>query len=233
MYVSPRRMANLLIAAFVIYLLVEAFYVASVWGEISLLTRIRDEGAWTLEEVEASDNRLEMAGLLSAGVFIGVAVMFLLWLYRIRTNEPHLGVMDARFSAGWSVWVWFIPIVWFFRPYQVVKEAWMASNPEASHNWMLGGVWSGLGYWWALWLVGSYGASLFTRLILSVETLDTYIAADWVRISSSVLLMICALLAIGFVGGVSSRQEAKRRNLQENTESQSDISDGQALASGK
>ena len=55
---------------------------------------------------------------------------FLMWQYRFICNMPGLAALGTRFSPGWAVAYWFIPIVGLFRPYQVLQEMWRCSAPE-------------------------------------------------------------------------------------------------------
>ena len=215
-YVSPRGRANLVVGVFVVYILVEILLVAATLEELSLLQRITDGGAFTIEELIASDDRLASLGLLYVLVFVLLTVVFLVWLYRIRINEGDLGISGTRFSNGWSVWVWFIPIMNLFRPYQIMKEAWQASDPDAiPDGWMQSAISPLLGWWWALWLVGGYASNVSARIFFGADDLESYITSDRLDLVSSALLIPSALLAIMIVRGISARQDMRYRRMQE------------------
>ena len=163
----------------------------------------------------ASDDRLALVSLLYILVSVVLIVVFLVWLYRIRINEDDLGISGTRFSNGWSVWVWFIPIMHLFRPYQIMKEAWQASDPDAiSDGWMQSAISPLLGWWWALWLVGNYAANISLRIFFGADDLRSYIDSDRLDLVSSALLILCALLAIMIVRGISARQDMRYRRMQ-------------------
>ncbi len=215
MYVSPRGRANLLAGVFVTYILVEILLIAATYADLSLLLRVRDGGVFTYEELAANDDRLAITGLLYLLVFVVLVVVFLMWLHRIRKNESYLDITGTRFSTGWSIWVWFIPIMNLFRPYQIVKEAWQASAPDASADeWRQSAVSPLLGWWWALWLIGSYVANISTRLFFRGQDLEAYITSDRLDLVSSGLLILCSLLAIMIVRGISERQDMRYRRPQ-------------------
>lgn len=80
------------------------------------------------------------------------AVVCFIWIYRAHENLPALGTMNPKIALEWAVGWWFIPIWHLFRPYQVVREIWDASDPGVSGQDELGvGSASALlGWWWAM-----------------------------------------------------------------------------------
>ncbi len=219
-YAPSEGRANLVTGVFVVYLLVEIISIISTYQEISLLERIRDGGLYTIAEADASDVRQGAIGLLYLLIFVLLITTFLMWLYRVRKNEAALIITGTRFSVGWSIWVWFIPIMQLFRPYQIMKEAWQASSREPeqlasrtpgprfpSISWQQSPISPLLGWWWALWLVGNYIANIGTRFFFTSEDdVDSFIASDWMYIGSSILLIGSAVLAIILVRQISERQ---------------------------
>ena len=212
-YVSPRGRANLVVGVFAVYVLVEILYIVSTLGEISLLQRIRDGGIYTFEELEASDSRQAIIGLVNFLVIVVLAIVFLVWQYRVKKNEPHLGVTGTRFSPGCSVWMWFIPFVNLFGPYMAMKEAWQASSPEeTTDSWDTEPVSPLLGWWWALWLVGGIATSIATQLLSNPDDVTTFISLDQLRVGGSVMTVLSAMFAMVLVRGISIRQEIRYQN---------------------
>jgi len=99
---------------------------------------------------------LGLALILYFVTLIICMIVFLMWLYRARSNLPALGVADARWSPGWAIAWWFIPIMSLFRPYQLVKETWQASDPESLPGWRREPPPAVFGWWWGLFLVYSF-----------------------------------------------------------------------------
>lgn len=60
-------------------------------------------------------------------------IAFVTWLYRARANLRAFGTRHLRFSRNWTVLGFMIPVVNLIRPYQVVREVWQASDPDATH----------------------------------------------------------------------------------------------------
>jgi hypothetical protein len=62
-------------------------------------------------------------------VWLATVVVFLSWLYTAAANLPRLGVRSPRFSPGWAVGWFFVPVVNLVRPYQVLRDVWANSEP--------------------------------------------------------------------------------------------------------
>ena len=65
------------------------------------------------------------------GLVIGqvASLIFIQWSTCVHQNLPALGARNLEFSSREAVWSWFIPFVHFYRPYQVMREVWLASDP--------------------------------------------------------------------------------------------------------
>ena len=107
-------------------------------------------------------------GLVSAGVYIATAVIFLMWLYRACSNLPAFGAQKRfiGYSPGWAVGYFFLPFANLFMPYQAIKELWQKSQPpseEALFSSSLSppGVFP---LWWGFWLACNFAGNIYFRL---------------------------------------------------------------------
>src|ERR1044072_835531 len=85
-------------------------------------------------------------------VYILTVIFFLIWLNRSYKNLTPLGAQHLEFSSGWAVGYWFIPFVNLLKPFQVVREVWNQSDPDADPqlNFLTStGTPALLGFWWA------------------------------------------------------------------------------------
>ena len=95
--------------------------------------------------------------LLALGATI---VLFCRWIHRAYRNLPTLGPTAPRFTAGWAVGWWFVPLFNIFRPFQVMRDLWQGSS-TTTHP-------LGLRYaWWGLWLISNGVDNLLLRPSLS------------------------------------------------------------------
>ena len=161
----------------------------------------------------AQENR-DNAELFSSLVSVATAVAFLMWINRASKNLRPLGALGQRFSPGWAVGWWFVPIMFFIRPYQVTAEIWNGSDPDALEreflNWKAGPVSSLLPWWWALWV-----ASSLIEIIVgfAVEANERSIGILQLQLLGNALTICAALLAIAVVWRTTKRQDEKHRRL--------------------
>jgi hypothetical protein len=114
-----------------------------LWGNVGI-----GVDAW-LGDVLPTDHISLLLGRLDLTIFLGTAVAFLLWFHRVAANLPALGIRDARWPPGWAVAWWFVPVMSFFRPYQVATDIWQASDPAATAaHWRTRPVKPVLNRWW-------------------------------------------------------------------------------------
>ena len=134
--------------------------------------------------------------IVMGGIVVTTAVMVLNWIHRANYNARQLGAADLDFSPGWAVGWYFVPVAWFWKPYQVMKEIWRAS--ASPKDWRLQGGSPLLVWWWALWLVRGWGSELVPGAAIPgfdaalTETLEAVadIAADILYVPLTLVLLM-------------------------------------------
>ena len=130
-YISTRFTARLLT---ILLLLTAAVSGLSAGFEISQIHLLSGVGSYTEvnEETRWAHTFIRNTLLVSRLVLYGaIAVAFIAWLHRCRINVRAFGCRRFRYSRTWAINGFFVPILNFFRPYQVVSEVWRASDPRA------------------------------------------------------------------------------------------------------
>lgn len=148
-----------------------------------------------------------IALILYVVVLIVCMIVFLMWLYRARRNLPALGVADARWSPGWSIAWWFIPIMSLFRPYQVVKETWQASDPESFPVWRRESPPAIYGWWWGLFLF--YGFAGNATDSTSTGGTAGFGAAALIELAFFIIGIGSAFCTIYIVRDITARQSQR------------------------
>ncbi len=146
----------------------------------------------------------EIIEILQTIIFVSTVIVFLVWIHRAYRNLRAFGVHNLKYSSKWAVWGFFVPILFFYRPFQVVREIWKASDPYLTDesSWQNQPTPSLLKWWWALFLITHFAVSGGWRVEISIEaTYPAYIVA--------------AVLAIRVVREIDRRQEKKIKRLSE------------------
>ena len=131
--------------------LVSVLYLLVLDRELDAVTDTRNSQGAILEVAE------DVAGVATLFLFVYVAsaVAFLMWQFRVSGNIRRFGMPSQRFSPGWGVVTWFVPIINLFLPYQVMAEIWRGSNATTREAWNKSTVPFALGVWWGLHLLSS------------------------------------------------------------------------------
>lgn len=166
-------------------------------------------GPGTVRRVDFLDV-LDLAGIVATVVKLAALVLLLVWFYNAHSNLRHLGVRRLEYTPGWAVGYFFVPILCFFRPYQVAQEIFRASSPEVPLQrptaWRLTSCSPVIGWWWGLTLLeallggcGGMSQPLNSRQAL----LDPQLRS---AIGMSLLSMAVALLGMLMIRQVRRRQ---------------------------
>ncbi|NIJ14637.1 small-conductance mechanosensitive channel [Saccharomonospora amisosensis] len=151
---------------------------------------VNGEPGVTEADLYAADDIALGVGLLGLGILIAAAVVFLVWLWRVRENAEQLSPLPHRRARGWVIGGWFCPVVNLWFPFQVVSDIWRASRPEPEAGVAL------LRWWWALllfsWLLDRVTQQMALRQEVTVELLRRLFGIS----ALSALLNVCAGILI-------------------------------------
>ena len=75
--------------------------------------------------------------------WIANRIVYLFWLYRLSYNLKLLSGRWVRFTPGWTVAWYLIPIANFYKPFQAMKEMWgLVHQMATSRSTLLGRRWT-------------------------------------------------------------------------------------------
>ncbi len=97
-------------------------------------------------------------GILTILVFLGCAISWSMWKYKLYESLHAVYGLETERSAGWAVGSYFIPFVNIYLPYQIMKEIWDTQTMQGAE---LGG--NPVGYWWGMWLVSNFATQAVVR----------------------------------------------------------------------
>ncbi len=170
-----------------------------------------------LSEGELFDTLSVALTVVHLTVRLATAVAFITWLYRAYKNVPTLGAGDTKYTAGWAVGAWFVPILNLFRPYQIVREAWDAGESyvagEDADRIVRPAGHALLGWWWGTWILSGIVGQVAVRMSLSARGPQEILAATHLGLANEIIALPCAFLAIAVVLRLTARQEAREEAL--------------------
>lgn len=179
----------------------------SLWSnflELQLLNDFRN-GVYSSEQeaetdAEKNDNRQVLVGGAMFIVYVTSSILFLIWFHRVNYNIRKLGAQDMRFTPGWCVGWFFIPVASLWKPYQAMKETVKASIHPA--DWQNQTNDPLVGVWWTLLILSNSLGQVVLRLAFRADEIGEFIFAtqvDMVAIAVDIVLFIVILMLVGKV----------------------------------
>lgn len=157
-------------------------------------------------------------------LYIFFIVIFLIWVHMANINAWALGARGMRFTPGWAVGYFLIPILNLVRPVQVMNEIWQASDPVDPPGTEINPrIWNTRVVLWWVFLIGSALVSATTTLFTrddDMGNLDMYapdigatvgkqFAIFSVDIISSLLSIAAGVTLIFIVRRITRMQQEK------------------------
>lgn len=97
-----------------------------------------------------------------------IVIVFLIWFYRARQNAGRLD-WRQRWSPGWAIGSWFVPICFLWFPYQIMADIWRAGLPADKRR--------QFAYlpaaWWACWCLAWFTGYRSSGTVYSGNTTGT------------------------------------------------------------
>lgn len=150
-----------------------------------------------MKEINDSDLRQSIMGILYIAVFVISGILILKWIHRMNHNARQLGGEHMQFTPGWSIGYYFIPFVNLWKPYQAMVEIFNVSkNPN---NWSNETESFMLGVWWFLWIVNNILGRLIFRWSQDAEEITAFINLNILTQVSDVLDILLSLSLLWIV----------------------------------
>lgn len=167
--------------------------------------------AGILGEMTAGDIAGTVIGLIFGALYTATIVFWMIWVYGTYRNLVPLGAEGLRYSPWWAVAYYFIPILNLFRPLQVMRETWKASDPAHPG----GTVWHStrapalLGWWWAMHLASPIVGGVSAGVAMRSEDFEVLRVLAWVDLSTVAFDVLLLLLEIRIVRRLTDLQERR------------------------
>jgi hypothetical protein len=136
----------------IIYLPLQALGIIST---VSVAGKARDYLDGTITETQFRDATTVNLGSLAGLLVIPIAVLTMIWMFRMASNLRALGRSDATWSPGWAIGGWFCPpCVVYAIPWLMFRELWKGSDPDVAPGdptWKTRPVPVVVNLWWVLY----------------------------------------------------------------------------------
>ena len=194
---------------FALMLLTSAVLAVALGNRIAVVRDIRaGELGDVVNRAHDADDFVSGAATVFALNQLAIVVVFIIWLYRAAKNNEGLRRSKPRFSAGWSIGAWFIPLANLVIPVLIVQDLWRgadSSRPRGDPDWRRAPGSVLVGLWWAAALLS------VIRFAASGSGFDNGTLADIERSNTIALIGvvftgIAAVLGLWVVRALTRRQ---------------------------
>lgn len=187
----------------ILMLILVPFQALAVLSTIQISDGARDFLNGSISENEFEDKYTSPLSQIAGLLMIPVAVLTIIWMFRMAKNLRALGRPDATFAPGWAIGGWFTPPCFLFVvPWLMFRELWKGSDPDlqaGAQNWKAGRVSPLVNVWWVL-----YGLLPLAGLATSVSFFANFQDADAEELADQFDKFAAINIALGVIGIASA-----------------------------
>jgi hypothetical protein len=204
---SAGRRAQVMKALMLVTIAVSLVAILSGASQFSLIARIAAGEAVSEAEITANDTRHRMIGLFQFISFLATVIAWLTWQHRAYGLLSLARSIPTRFTPGWAIGWWFVPIANVFQPYQVMKEMWLRSETSGGSGIIEGlEAPSVIKWWWGSWLIAGFVGNVSLRMVVTANTIDQLLWSTVVGICDALLTILTACLAPVIISRMTTLQ---------------------------
>lgn len=210
-YRDPSRLTLGLITVLAAFVVLAEVGIWSTFLEIALLERALSVGYMYADELAADQDRRALVGGLQLFALVLAAGLFLRWIYRMNANAHALSASGMRYGPGASVAWFLVPVFQFWKPLDVLRELFRASQPHHIEDWQSASVPHLLSLCWTLWLCFLLTSALALLADVWAVSPGELHAAAWGTAVAGVVAAPLGVAAAICVWRLHARQRARFR----------------------
>ncbi|MEU9325215.1 DUF4328 domain-containing protein [Streptomyces canus] len=163
-------------------------------------------GAAVLDRADLADKLTAAAGSAQLLVMLACAVVFVIWLWRVRRNAEVFAPDGHDKARAWVIAGWVVPIASLWYPRRVVVDIWDASSTgDRPDGHVL------INIWWTLWLLSqTIGRALYTPFDVADTPQEIHDSMTQTMVADG-LDLVAALVAAAVVLRLTRMQDEKAR----------------------
>jgi hypothetical protein len=163
-------------------------------------------GAAVRDRSDLADTLTDAAGVAQGFMLFVCAVVFVIWLWRVRRNAEVFAPDGHRKARAWVIAGWVVPIASLWYPRRVVVDIWDASStrekPEGHGL---------INAWWTLWLISNTVGQVLYAAFDEADTAQRIHDSTAQMMAADGLDLVAALLAAALVLRLTRMQDEKAR----------------------
>ena len=221
-YTDIKTKTKILTILLVISIIIKLILCTSITYNIKLINKIQNGLEISETEIEKYEASVRILVISEIAIIILVIIFFFIWLNNAYKNIYTMKIQSIEYTPNWAVGWFFIPILNLFRPFQIIRELWKASNPEYMPNegisWKSQNTEKIIIFFWTFYLI----SEIFLRGVIKLSELrETDTAEEMLRscritLFQQILYIISAILLIKIVRTITIMQKQKYLKISNN-----------------
>lgn len=210
---ATRGVSKAMVVLLWIYLPLQLLTIA---GQFRINRKAKDFLKGRITETDFKDALSKNAGAAVGLLVIPIAVLTMIWMFRMAANLRRYGRPGQTWGPGWAIGGWFLPpFVVYAIPWLMFRELWKGSDPAVAQNdpnWKRGTVNPLINLWWVVYgllpLVGFVSAAgvngaLRTGTTRSLaERLRDF---GWLNVVLTLIGMVATVVYLSVVRALTAR----------------------------
>jgi hypothetical protein len=180
------------------------------WAGVRLLPGAPDatSGFLSYDQQSLMRTALDVYG----AVFFLTVIFFSLWVWRAAKTVRRMGIVVAVDTPGMAVWSFFLPVIWWWKPYAVVRALWqVAMDPD---DWDNVAISQALPLWWTAWIaqwVAAIAGLGIETIVMGADKRYVEMTVIWVFAGFGIIGALSLLIVIMQTTRGLSRQLRNRQ----------------------
>ena len=185
-------------------------WTSMVWFGLSLAVIVQTARAKTLEKQVQTVQffESEVVAMVTLPLLLVMIAAFLLWKYRATANVFNIAGQQTITPAGAVYW-YFVPVFWFWKPYEAMRNLWNGFGTEKSKVFLLHAWW---GLWWLSIAAVIVGAIYTPEALSTVSDANTYLFWSYVVYGADALSFFLAAELIKEISEAESQAMASEQH---------------------
>ncbi|NMH27953.1 DUF4328 domain-containing protein [Flavobacterium silvaticum] len=192
-----------------IVLTVQMASLVSAYFQYRLLINLQDSNYVSPDELSMNDLRERLIAVVFLILYLVSGITFIRWFRRAYFNLGQR-VTVLEYSDGWAAGSWFVPVLNFFRPFQMMREMYQETIDIFLNNKQLKEVklsTAFLGWWWFFWILNTILSQVANRTALSANTVEEFIFSTKADMISDIFMIPLSILAVKVISDYSEAEE--------------------------
>jgi len=155
---------------------------------------------------------LQFGGLGVLAFLVGVPIIVLFCIFMVRANKNARAFGSPMSNTpGWAAGWFFVPVAFWWKPYDAMKEIWQGSEPDPSVYAWHSRVSPLLPWWWAMWVLRTVAAIAGSFIGKGTSPVQNMIDTCQAQLIGLLPELAVAVLAAAVVLAVARRQDERQR----------------------